>query len=100
MPGFSSPDLFPLTGGDLSSSTGSSGCSPGSAAGAPLTAWATWTTGPRFGSSPRSTGRLGFTLVIWDLTKAMLNVEGGVEMKRQSRNIWSADQGRLSMIPV
>ncbi|KAL7865738.1 hypothetical protein SRHO_G00109850 [Serrasalmus rhombeus] len=56
----------PSTGVDWSGSTGSSRCSPGSAAGAPLMAWATCT-GPRFGSSQCSTGGMGVTLVIWDL---------------------------------
>ncbi|KAL7838983.1 hypothetical protein SRHO_G00256410 [Serrasalmus rhombeus] len=40
-PGSSSQTFFPLTGGASSGSTGSSRCSPGSTAGAPLTAWAT-----------------------------------------------------------
>ncbi|KAL7841332.1 hypothetical protein SRHO_G00250230 [Serrasalmus rhombeus] len=41
---------------------------PGSVAGAPATVWVTWTTGPHFGSSQRSTGGMGFTLVVWDLS--------------------------------
>ncbi|KAL7861347.1 hypothetical protein AOLI_G00176960 [Acnodon oligacanthus] len=45
------PDLYQLTGGDPSCSGGSSCCNPGSAAGAPLMAWTSWTTGPRFGNS-------------------------------------------------
>ncbi|KAL7883463.1 hypothetical protein SRHO_G00011210 [Serrasalmus rhombeus] len=63
--------LWPLVqearsrGTKLSGSAGSSRCSPGSAAGAPATVWATWTTGLRFGSSQRSTGGMGFTLVPW-----------------------------------
>ncbi|KAL7844537.1 hypothetical protein SRHO_G00230760 [Serrasalmus rhombeus] len=40
-PGSSSPDLFPPTGGDLGGSAGSSRCSPGFAAGASSTVWAT-----------------------------------------------------------
>ncbi|KAL7859129.1 hypothetical protein SRHO_G00142760 [Serrasalmus rhombeus] len=64
MPGLSSLALFPPTGGDLSGSAGSLHCSPGSAAGGPSTAWATWTTALCFGSSQRSTGGMGFTLVV------------------------------------
>ncbi|KAL7869633.1 hypothetical protein AOLI_G00136210 [Acnodon oligacanthus] len=36
-------------------------------AGAPSTAWAMWTTSLRSGSSQRSTGGMGFILVVWDL---------------------------------